>query len=179
MTTDTHRREEALHFVIRDETPEDAAAIEAVTRAAFREHPFSQQTEHLIVRGLREAGALRLSLVATLDGEVVAHAAASPVAIGGAAVNWCGLGPVSVGPVWQRRGIGSALVRSALRRLHERGAAGCVVLGDPGYYRRFGFAPQPGLVYPGPPPDHFMAVVLHGPVASGEVTYHPAFDAQP
>ena len=54
-----------------------------------------------------------------------------------------------------------------------------MVLGDPGDYRRFGFAPQPGLVYPGPPPAHFMATVLHGPVASGEVTYHPAFDAQP
>ena len=133
---------EVLHFVIREEAPDDIVPVDEITRSAFRGHPFSQQTEHLIVRGLREAGALSLSLVATLDGGVVAHAAFSAVSIGAQDSAWWGLGPVSVRPENQRSGIGSALIRSGLRRLRERGIAGCVVLGDPAYYRRFGFEPQ-------------------------------------
>jgi putative acetyltransferase len=164
-----------LHVVVRAEAPDDAEPIDEVIRAAFRDHPVSRQTEHLIVRGLREAGALSLSLVATLDGRVVGHLAFSPVTIGGLDLDWQGLGPVSVPPSQQRAGIGSALIRSGLRRLAERDVPGCVVLGDPAYGGRFGFAPQPGLVYPGPPANHFMALALQGAAPVGEVVYHPAF----
>ena len=164
-----------LHFVVRAEAPDDIEPIDEVTRAAFRDHPFSRQTEHLIVRGLREAGALNLSLVATMVGRVVGHVAFSPVTIGAQDPAWCGLGPVSVMPAHQRSGIGSSLIRSGLRRVRERGVAGCVVLGDPAYYSRFGFAPHAGLVYPGPPASHFMALALDGVVPIGEVKYHPAF----
>ena len=166
---------EVLHFVIREEAPDDIVPVDEITRSAFRGHPFSQQTEHLIVRGLREAGALSLSLVATLDGGVVAHAAFSAVSIGAQDSAWWGLGPVSVRPENQRSGIGSALIRSGLRRLRERGIAGCVVLGDPAYYRRFGFEPQAGLLYPGAPADHFMALALGAVMPMGEVRYHAAF----
>ena len=166
---------EVLHFVVRDEAPDDNVPVDEVARAAFRDHPFSRQTEHLIVRGLREAGALSLSLVATLEGRVVGHVAFSPVTIGARDPAWCGLGPVAVMPAHQRSGIGSSLIRSGLRRLRERGVAGCVVLGDPAYYGRFGFAPHAGLVYPGPPADHFMALALDGVMPIGEVRYHPAF----
>jgi putative acetyltransferase len=166
---------ELLHFVVREAATDDIEAIDGVVRAAFRGHPFSLQTEHLIVHRLREAGALALSLVATLDGRVVGHAAFSPVSIDAQASAWCGLGPLSVVPAHQRSGIGAALIRSGLRRLRERGVAGCVVLGDPAFYGRFGFAPHAGLVYPGPPARHFMALALHGGVPLGEVRYHPAF----
>ena len=138
-----------LHFVIREEGADDVDAIDAVTRDAFRPHPFSVQTEHLIARGLRAAGALSLSLVATVDGGVIDHVAFSPVSMDSASGVWWGLGPVSVAPVRQRSGVGSALIRSGLRRLAERGVAGCVVLGDPAYYRRFGFGPSGNLRYPG------------------------------
>ena len=87
-----------LHFVIREEDADDVDAIDAVTRDAFRTHPFSRQTEHLIVHGLRAAGALSLSLVATVDGDVIGHVAFSPVSIDGASGVWWGLGPVSVAP---------------------------------------------------------------------------------
>jgi putative acetyltransferase len=97
---------EVLHFVIREEATDDTQPIDEVTRAAFRDHPFSRQTEHLIVRGLREAGALNLSLVATLESGVVGHVAFSPVTIGAQDPAWCGLGPVSVMPAHQRSGIG-------------------------------------------------------------------------
>jgi putative acetyltransferase len=102
MTAAARSAAEVLHFVVREETPDDIEPIDAVTRAAFRDHPFSHQTEHLIVRGLREAGALNLSLVATMAGRVVGHVAFSPVTIGAQHSAWCGLGPVSVMPAQQR-----------------------------------------------------------------------------
>jgi putative acetyltransferase len=166
-----------LHFVLRDEAADDALAIEQVTQAAFRDHRCSRQTEHLIVRALRAAGALKLSLVATVDGGVVGHAAFSPVTLNGRDAAWWGLGPVSVMPALQRSGIGSALIRSGLRRLRERGVAGCVVLGEPALYGRFGFSAQAGLVCPGLPAEHFMAWAPDGAVPAGEVRYHPAFDS--
>lgn len=175
MTAGAVSAAELLDFVVREETPDDIEPIDAVIRAAFRDHPFSHQTEHLIVRGLREAGALKLSLVATMAGRVVAHVAFSPVTIGAQHSAWCGLGPVSVMPAHQRSGIGSSLIRSGLRRVLQRGAAGCVVLGNQGYYSLFGFAPHAGLVVPGPPASHFMTVALEGVVPFGEVRYHPAF----
>ena len=66
--------------------------------AAFLDQPFSRQTEDQIVRGLREAGALKLSLVATMDGRVVGHVAFSPVMVGAQDPGWWGMGPVSVAP---------------------------------------------------------------------------------
>ena len=77
---------------------------------------------------------------------IVGQVAGSPVSIAGAG-DWFGLGPVSVRPAFQRRGIGGALILAALARLKQQGAAGCLVLGDPRYYARFGFAHQQGLSY--------------------------------
>lgn len=162
---------------IRAERPADREAIADVVRDAFRDHPHSNHTEHLIVDALRRAGALSLSLVADQDGVVVGHVAFSPVAIGGGACGWYGLGPLSVAPAFQRRGIGQALVRHGLAGLRELGAAGCVLLGEPSFYGRFGFANDPGLVLDGLPQECFLALRLGGAVARGEVTYHAAFDA--
>ena len=75
-------------------------------------------------------------------------------------------------------GDAAALVRAGLARMRERGVPGCVVLGDPAFYGRFGFAPQAGLVYPGPPADHFMALSIGGVTPLGAVRYHPAFSAR-
>lgn len=143
---------------IRPETPGDAEAIETVTVAAFREAPHTSHTEQHIVRALREAGALSVSLVAECDGAVVGHVAASPVSLSDGTPDWFGLGPVSVLPAWQGRGIGSALVQACLARLRERGARGCVLVGEPGYYQRFGFRSLPGLILPGVPPEYFLAL---------------------
>ena len=179
MTSGPHAPAGTSALESRLERPDDVEAIDTVVAAAFRHHPFSQGTEPRIVRGLRDAQALRLSMVATRGDKVVGHVAFSPVAIDGRDLGWWGLGPVAVAPAEQRRGIGSALIRSALQRLAGAGVAGCVVLGDPAYYGRFGFAARPGLVYPGPPPDHFMALPLSRTVPTGEVRYHAAFDAPP
>ena len=48
--------------------------------------------------------------------------------------------------------------------------------GDPGFYGRFGFVPEPGLTLPGVPPEYFMARSFGAAMPSGEVRYHPAFE---
>src|SRR5690606_17709374 len=124
----------------------------------------SSGTEQHIVRALRREGQLSLSLLAHDDGSIVGHVAVSPVAISTGAAGWYGLGPISVDPVHQGRGIGSALVREALHELRHRGARGCVLLGDPAFYRRFGFMPSAGLALPGVPPEYFQALAFDGEV---------------
>lgn len=163
---------------IRAELPTDAQAIEQVTILAFRHAPHSDHTEQFIVRALRAAGALALSLVAEIDGLVVGHVAVSPVTISDGSQHWFGLGPISVLPDKQQQGIGSALMQAAISALRAQSAQGCVLLGDPGYYRRFGFRAVPGLVLPGVPAEYFQALSLAGPPPQGEVSYHSAFSAR-
>ncbi|NHF73647.1 GNAT family N-acetyltransferase [Paracoccus xiamenensis] len=160
--------------LIRPETPADAAAISALTTAAFAGAEHSDGTEAQIVARLRDAGALLLSLVAERDGEIIGHVAFSDVTIDGKDRGWVGLGPVSVSPGLQAGGIGSALIRDGISRL-KSSRKGCVVLGDPGYYTRFGFAVAPGLTYPDVQAEYFMALSWDGPAPMGEVAYHPAF----
>jgi putative acetyltransferase len=164
--------------IIRDEAPGDADAIRAIVTAAFKPMPFSSQTEAAIVDALRRSGDLTISLVAVEADEVIGHVAFSPVTIGGRAQGWFGLGPVAMRPDRQRQGIGSALIRDGLRRLEAQGAQGCVLLGDPGYYRRFGFRAYPGLYLANLPPEYFLALSFGAELPSGEVCYSPAFDAR-
>ena len=66
-------------------------------------------------------------------------------------------------------------MESALAALGRLSAAGCVLLGDPAYYRRFGFSARPGLVLPGVPPEYFMRVAFSPVYGEGTVSYHPGF----
>lgn len=162
---------------IRNELAQDAAAIEAVTVAAFASAAHSSGTEQFIVRSLRDAGQLEVSLVAEVERQVVGHVAISPVTIGNESGGWYGLGPVSVAPEYQKQGIGTMLIRRALDELRAAGAVGCVVLGDPDYYARFGFRAEPKLVLPGAPAEYFQALSFIGTVPEGDVAYHSSFDA--
>lgn len=67
-------------------------------------------------------------------------------------------------------------MREALRRLRERGAAGCVLVGEPQYYGRFGFRAEAGLTYPGIPPQYFQALALDAAVPRGVISYSGAFN---
>ena len=163
--------------VIRPETSADVDAIAEVTKAAFATLEISSHTEQFIVAALRAAGALTVSLVAVLDGRVVGHIAFSPVTLSDGTPGWYGLGPVAVEPPYQRQGIGTSLVAGTLLRLRALGAAGCVVVGDPAYYRRFGFGPPQGLVLPDVPPEYFMALSFASTWPAGTVAYHAAFTA--
>lgn len=162
-------------MILRPEQPGDEAAISSLTTAAFASAAHSSGTEAQIIKHLRDAGALTLSLVAEEEDRIVGHIAFSPVTIGGKDHGWVGLGPVSVAADRQGAGIGSALILEGLDHMRKAGHKGCVLLGDPRYYSRFGFANDPGLVYPGPPPEYFMALPFDGQSPRGEVAYHPAF----
>lgn len=163
-------------WTVRPERPEDVAAISALTTAAFHGLEFSGGNEAEIVERLRADGDLAISLVAeNIDLAVIGHAAFSPVTVSDGTPNWYALGPVSVIPLRQKVGIGSALTEAGLARLRELGAAGCVVLGDPAYYGRFGFVHEPALTCPGPHPEYLQRVVFRNPPPTGKVSFAPAF----
>jgi putative acetyltransferase len=161
---------------IRFERPADAAAISELTTSAFKSTAHASGTEALIVERLRAVTVLTTSLVAIEDNDVIGHVACSPVTIKPDQVGWYGLGPVSVRPDRQRLGVGQALIRAALQDLRSQGAAGCVLLGDPAYYHRFGFVSDPALTYRSGRSRYFQSLVLGGPPAIGDVSFHPSFD---
>jgi putative acetyltransferase len=163
-------------WAIRDERPGDEAAIAALTEAAFRVVTHSDGGESAIIAGLRAAGDLALSLVVeNKDQAIIGHVAFSRVTISDGTPGWYGLGPISVIPLRQGAGIGGAMTGEGLARLRAAGAGGCVVLGNPRYYRPLGFEHDPGLVFPGPPPEYFQRLVLRGAAPHGTVRYAPAF----
>ena len=164
-------------MVIRDETDADIGAITEVTIAAFETLEISNHTEQFIVEALRAANALTVSLVAELDGRVIGHIAFSPVTISDGTRNWYGLGPVSVSPEYQRKGVGKALIKEGLSRLKNLNAQGCFVVGHPEYYRKFGFRNVPGLVHEGVPQEVFFALFFHGHTPEGTVAFHDGFKA--
>ena len=160
---------------IRPEQPSDRDAITSIILAAFHDHPHSQQNEQRIVTALRADHALTVSLVAIEGDEVVGHIACSPVSINEMNSKWFGLGPVAVQPNRQHNGIGAALVRASIAQLVADNAGGTVLLGDPTYYQRFGFAPDAKLILPGVPASHFLCLALGEPIPAGLVAYHSAF----
>jgi putative acetyltransferase len=164
-------------IAIRSETNTDISAIAEVTIAAFRTLEISNHTEQFIVAALRNARALSVSLVAELDGRVIGHIAFSPVTISDDTPNWYGLGPVSVLPENQRKGIGKALILEGLARLKDLKAQGCCLVGHPDYYRKFGFRNISGLVHEGVPPEVFFALTFDGHTPQGTVTFHEGFKA--
>src|SRR5512136_3127424 len=103
-----------LKPIIRAEQPADIEAIGQITELAFQTLAISQHTEQFIIRDLRRCGALSISLVAELDGQVVGHIAFSKATISDGSQNWYMLGPVSVTPELHRQGIGSALINAGL-----------------------------------------------------------------
>jgi putative acetyltransferase len=164
-------------IVIRNETPHDIGAIREVTIAAFKTLAISQHTEQFIIEALRAAKALTVSLVAETDGRVIGHIAFSPVTLSDSTPNWYGLGPVSVLPEHQRKGIGKRLIEEGLSRLKHLNAQGCCLVGHPEYYRKFGFKNVSGLAHEGVPPEVFFALSFDGHIPHGAVAFHEAFKA--
>jgi len=164
-------------IVIRGETDADIFPIENVTVAAFKSLAISNQTEQFIIKALRAAHALTISLVAEVAGRVVGHIAFSPVTLSDGTEGWYGLGPVSVLPEYQRQGIGTALIQEGLSRLKDLNAAGCCLVGHPGYYSRFAFENAAGLTVEGVPSEFFFVLSFDGRVPEGVATFHEGFKA--
>ena len=163
---------------IRPEQPKDFDSITAVTKAAFADHPVSQQTEHYIIRALREADMLTVSLVAEEDGTIVGHIAFSPVTISDGTPDWYGLGPIAVHPDHQGKGIGTLLVKSGLEELKELDAEGCALVGPAQYYGRFGFKNYPQLVFENIPQHVVLLPPFPSRIPSGTMHFHKAFEAK-
>jgi putative acetyltransferase len=164
---------------IRDERPDDAAAIAAITTEAFANAPHAGGNEADIIAALRLSGALTLSLVAMQNGEIVGHVAFSPVRLDGQSNGpkgaWHALGPVSVRPDRQRGGIGASLIREGLVRLEALGASGCVLTGEPAYYGRFGFRSGALLTYCGYTSPYLQGLAFDGSIPRGDVKFDQAF----
>ena len=165
-------------MTIRDEAPADHAAVARVVTAAF-----GQPDEARLLETLRAEADPHLSLVAKHDGAIVGHVFFSPVEVEGApeAPPLSALAPLAVEPALQSEGIGSALVHAGLARCPEHGWRAVFLLGDPGYYARFGFglaAPR-GLRYLSEAFDAgFQVLELESGALKGVrglVQYPPAF----
>jgi putative acetyltransferase len=168
-------------LTIRAETREDYAQVADVTTSAFGE-----EREARMVEAIRDSDGYvpDLSLVAELDGRIVGHVLLSYVGLAGNSRRLLELGPISVAPEHQGSGIGTALIREALRRADELGEPLVLVLGHAGYYPRFGFraASELGISPPDPkiPDEAFMAIPLanNDPTLRGRVVFPPAFVAE-
>jgi len=166
-----------MNIIIRNEIESDVEAISEITKAAFENCPHGNHTEQFIINALRDANALTISLVAEAGKKVVGHIAFSPVTISDGSLGWYGLGPISVLPELQRQGIGKSLMHEGLSSLKALGAKGCVLVGDPGYYERFGFRNLPDLVLDGVPQEYFLALPFEESKTSGTVIFHEGFAA--
>ena len=166
-----------MNVLIRDEKDTDCRVVSDVTKSAFESMGISDHTEQFIIEALRSVEALTVSLVAEVDGLVAGHIAFSPVTFTDGTKDWYGLGPVSVHPDLQRKGIGKALIQEGLSRLKNLKAKGCCLVGHPKYYRQFGFENVEGLVYEGVPKEVFFALSFEGNIPQGKVIFHQAFNA--
>ena len=161
---------------IVSERPGDADSIHAMTVSAFATVPYGDGSEGRVIDALRADGALTLSLIVEDEGEIIAHITFSPVTIEGKQGPWFCLGPVAVAPARHSQGIGSMLIREGLAQLAAQGAELCVLLGNPSYYKRFGFEHDPQLSCGQGMPEAFQRLVFNGKARSGLVAFHPAFD---
>ena len=164
-------------IIIRSEIGADVDAITEVTVAAFKTLEISNHTEQFIIEALRANKALTISLVAEMDECVVGHIAFSPVTISDGTQNWYGLGPVSVLPRYQRKGIGKSLILEGISRLKNLNAKGCCLVGPSNYYKKLGFKNVSGLVYEGVPQEVFLVMSFDGQIPQGTVNFHDGFKA--
>jgi putative acetyltransferase len=164
-------------MIIRKEILSDVGAITDITKAAFENHPYSNNTEQFIINALRAANASTVSLVAEMEEKLVGHIAFSPVTFSDGSENWYGLGPVSVLPDYQKQGIGTKLVNEGIGLLKGLGAEGCVLVGDPNFYERFSFRSPDGLKHEGVPQENFLALSFCNRIPTGVVKFHQAFSA--
>jgi putative acetyltransferase len=163
--------------VIRDEQPADWAEVRRIHTAAF-----GRLAEAGLVDDLRVRARPLVSLVADDGDGPLGHILFSPVTLGSApTLKTMGLAPLAVAPAHQGSGHGSALVRAGLGR--GRGCGAVCVLGHPGYYPRFGFAPAAGrgirCEYEVPPEAFMLIELVPGYLdgVGGTIRYHAAFAA--
>ena len=157
-----------MDYVIRLEEEKDFEKVEFLTREAFWDLYGPGCDEHLILHQLRKSPAFvkELSYVVDKDNHIIGNV----VYTIGKVTNenkqdhevLC-MGPISVLPEYQGKGIGSKLLEETLKKAKEMGYTGVVIFGNPKYYQRFGFenAEKYGIqTSEGENFDEFMALEL-------------------
>jgi putative acetyltransferase len=163
-------------FTIRPAQPGDASGIDAVHRQAFPTDAEARLVALLIGRGKD-----RVSLVAEVQSQVVGHLLFSPATIVRGErpeIEGLGLAPLAVVPPWQRRGVGSALMKAGMEACRRLVVPFVVLVGHPEYYPRFGFVPAGnyGLTCDFGSGDSFqIAVLIDGAIEAGDVRYASEF----
>jgi predicted N-acetyltransferase YhbS len=131
---------------IRHEGPADIAAREALLDVSYGPVRFTKTSERL-----REGRRPALSFVASEGGHIVGTVRLWSVTAGRERPALL-LGPLAVDPGCRKRGIGTMLVRHALREATRRRHGAVLLVGDAPYYGRFGFTGEKtgALWLPGP-----------------------------
>jgi len=151
-----------MDIIIRQESPRDYAAIKEINDLAFK-----QANESMLIETLRDSPDFipGLSLVAEFEQKIIGHILFYPVKIVNDSIEYVtlALAPMAVHPDYQRRGIGSKLVKEGLKRAKDLGHGSVIVAGHPEYYPRFGFKEASGFGIRTPfnvPDNAFLAIEL-------------------
>ena len=161
---------------VRHEHAADHAAVLAVQREAF-----GREGEASLVDRLERERVDRISIVAEIDASIVGHVLLSEahLIVGPQAVSIGALGPVGVVRSHRRRGVGASLIRHGLALSWQQGWPAVIVLGNPAYYRRFGFERADTWSVRcelDVPAEAFMIVFAGEPIQGPAIArYHPAF----
>lgn len=146
---------------LHESAPEDAASILALYPKAFPEEELRP-----VVRALLDDPETAISIVAEIGGVLAGHVMFTFCTIDDAAPAVALLAPLTIDPAWQKRGVGKALVRHGFQLLNAKGVAHVYVLGDPAYYRRFGFAAETKVAPPYPMPPEWLEAWQSVPLAA-------------
>ncbi len=161
-------------MLIRPETKADHQAIFEVTKVAFAPMPFGDERDAYLTGELRNTGDLLVSLVAEEKGQIIGHVAFSPATLP-CDGRWAALGPISVLPECQKKGIGSALAKEGLAQVQKMGFAGCVLIGNPAVYSAMGFT-SGALTYRDMSPELVMGQAFADIEPKGEIVFAPALE---
>lgn len=174
-----------MNIFIREEKVKDYNIVESIIEKAFVEAEHSDNNEHKLVSKLRESHAFvqDLSLVAEIEGEIKGHILMTKALIenGEDSFETLVLAPLSVLPEYQKKGIGSKLIKEAFERAKKLGYTSVIVLGHKNYYPKFGFEKASKYSIEAPfsvPEECFMIAklqdnALHG--VNGVVIYAKEF----
>lgn len=153
---------------------ENSSHHSAVRELHVEAFPTSAESE--LVEQLRKDGDDVISLVALKESSIVGHVMFSRMS---APFKALGLAPVSVLPHWQRQGIAAQLIEEGVKQAKARAWEGIFVLGDPAYYKRFGFSVSAAESFESPyAGPYLMLLILKEdslPYRSGRIDYAPAF----
>ncbi len=158
---------------------EQITEVKSLLYQAFLNHPHGDPkrgpTEHKIVEKLVQDSANVASMVAIDNNKIVGFITYSKVSFDNDMGEWVGLGPIAVLPEYQGRGVGKVLIKESMRIINEK-YEGCVVMGEPSYYLKFGFKVVEGLFFEGVPQEFFLTTWKNKDIKpQGAVSYHSAF----